>query len=113
VIEIIAFILIASGIYFILKGLTEKPEFDERYYDYGRYEEELDERYYERYRPYELKREYDEEDREVKKEVKGGGVILIGPIPIVFGESRYAFYALVLAILLMVISIFFIIAANI
>lgn len=104
-IEIIAFILMAAGIYFILRGLTEKPAFDERYY---RNRNEM-------YNQYELKREYgySEEDREVKKEVRGGGVILIGPIPIVFGESRYAFYALVLAIILMVLSIFFILAANI
>jgi len=39
--------------------------------------------------------------------VKGGGVILIGPIPIVFGsDARWASVAIVLAILLMLIVLF-------
>jgi uncharacterized protein (TIGR00304 family) len=43
-----------------------------------------------------------------KKKVRGGGVILIGPIPIVFGELRFALYALLLAIVLAALSIIFI-----
>lgn len=37
---------------------------------------------------------------------KGGGVILIGPIPIVFGsDRRYVFIAMILAIVLMLVSL--------
>ncbi|HID42622.1 MAG TPA: DUF131 domain-containing protein, partial [Archaeoglobaceae archaeon] len=73
------------------------PEFNEEYY-------------YEPYERYEYR--YNKEEKKVKKDVKGGGAILIGPIPIVFGESRYAVYALMLAILLMMLSILFILAAR-
>ncbi len=79
-IEAIAIILIILGIFIVLKGLRE---------DYGYHIEE-----------YEKRRE---EEREVKKEVKAGGVILIGPIPIVFGDSKYATLALVLTIILMLL----------
>lgn len=41
-----------------------------------------------------------------KRGVKGGGVILIGPIPVVFGsDARWASVALVLAIVLIVLVI--------
>ncbi len=40
--------------------------------------------------------------------VKGGGVILIGPIPLVFGtDKRYALLMMILAIVLMWLSITF------
>ncbi len=43
-----------------------------------------------------------------KKRVKGGGVILIGPIPIVFGtDKKYALALMVLAIVLMLLAIIF------
>ncbi len=45
----------------------------------------------------------EEEEKERRTEITGGGVVLIGPIPIVFGNSRYAVLALVLSILLMVV----------
>ncbi len=38
-------------------------------------------------------------------EVEGGGVIMIGPIPIVFGTQRGATLAMVLAIILMLLWI--------
>jgi uncharacterized protein (TIGR00304 family) len=39
-------------------------------------------------------------------EVKGGGVILIGPIPVVFGsDARWAVIAILLAIVLVVLSL--------
>ena len=38
-------------------------------------------------------------------DVEGGGVIMIGPIPIVFGTSRGAMIAMILAIILMVLWI--------
>jgi uncharacterized protein (TIGR00304 family) len=39
---------------------------------------------------------------EMKGEVKGGGVVMIGPVPIVFGsDAKWASVAIVLAIILM------------
>ncbi|AEH24303.1 TIGR00304 family membrane protein [Pyrococcus yayanosii] len=38
-----------------------------------------------------------------ESEVEGGGVIMIGPIPIIFGTQRGATLAMVLAIVLMVL----------
>lgn len=44
------------------------------------------------------------EEGERRTEVKGGGVILIGPIPIVFGsDAKWASIAIALAIVLVVI----------
>lgn len=48
--------------------------------------------------------------KKVKKDVKAGGVILIGPFPIVFGESKLALYALILAIL--VISLILLLSVS-
>ena len=46
--------------------------------------------------------------REVDTKVGGGGVVLIGPIPIVFGtSSKWVVVALVLVILLMLLSLIF------
>ena len=43
-----------------------------------------------------------EGSRDEGVEVKGGGVVMIGPIPIIFGsDARWASFALVLAIVLM------------
>jgi uncharacterized protein (TIGR00304 family) len=43
-----------------------------------------------------------------KGEVKGGGVVLIGPIPIVFGsDARWASVAVALALVLVVLLILF------
>ena len=46
---------------------------------------------------------------EIKEEkIKGGGVILIGPVPVVFGtDKRYALILIILAIVLMLLSIIF------
>ena len=44
------------------------------------------------------------EEGEKRTEVRGGGVILIGPIPIIFGsDAKWASVAIVLAIVLIVI----------
>ena len=41
-------------------------------------------------------------------EVKGGGVVLIGPIPIIFGsDMKWASIAIVLAIILIVVTLVF------
>ena len=43
-----------------------------------------------------------------KRRVKGGGVVLIGPMPIVFGtDKKYALILMVLAIVLMLLAIIF------
>ncbi len=56
-------------------------------------------------------RESEERDAEQEigeKKVKGGGVILIGPIPIVFGtDKKYALILMILAIVLMLLAIIF------
>ncbi|NJD52837.1 MAG: DUF131 domain-containing protein [Candidatus Methanoperedens sp.] len=47
-------------------------------------------------------------DTEPETEVKGGGVILIGPIPIVFGsDKRYAIISILLTIALMILALVF------
>ncbi|RLI81721.1 hypothetical protein DRP07_06825, partial [Archaeoglobales archaeon] len=66
-------------------------------YDYDEFEDEE----YKKYKEY---GEYDWENREGKK-IKGAGIIMIGPIPIIFGDSKYAFYLGIVAIILMVLSI--------
>ncbi len=40
-----------------------------------------------------------------ESEVEGGGVIMIGPVPIVFGTGRAATLTVILAVLLMVLWI--------
>ncbi len=48
-----------------------------------------------------------EESIEKKRSVKGGGVVLIGPIPIVFGSSwKIAVILMVLAIIIIIVSLF-------
>ena len=42
------------------------------------------------------------------EKIKGGGVIMIGPLPIVFGsDKKYAFIAMIMAIVLMLLAIVF------
>ena len=42
---------------------------------------------------------------ERQTKVKGGGVVMVGPIPIIFGsDARWTVIAVILAILLMVLS---------
>lgn len=102
--EYIALILIILGMYFIISGLRDStPEYVLKQplpeYDYEPFEENDDYEY------------VLEKKKKRKTEVKGGGVILIGPIPIVFGDSRIAFYTLILTIVLMILSIIFILIA--
>jgi len=43
-----------------------------------------------------------------EKKIEGGGVVLIGPIPIVFGsDKKYALIAMVLAIVIMLLYLMF------
>ena len=47
------------------------------------------------------------EDGRKKTEVRGGGVILIGPIPIIFGtDIRWTVVAMVLALVLLILGLF-------
>jgi uncharacterized protein (TIGR00304 family) len=48
------------------------------------------------------------EEEERRTEVRGGGIIMIGPIPIIFGsDAKWASAAIVLAIVLIVIVLLF------
>jgi len=90
--EYIAVVLIAAGIFLVVQGLRERYAFDDVYHS--------------------TYPEFDEEERmsmekREKSEIHGGGVILIGPLPIVFGESKYAVVALILTIFLMILAILF------
>jgi uncharacterized protein (TIGR00304 family) len=47
-------------------------------------------------------------EEERRTEVRGGGIIMIGPIPIIFGsDAKWASAAIVLAIVLIVIVLLF------
>ena len=96
--ELIAIALVILGTFLIFRGLTESYE-ELEWYEPRRV------RRYEEYEP-----EFEEERRKKKTEVKAGGVVLIGPIPIVFGESRFAVYALILTIVLMLMAIMLMLA---
>lgn len=44
--------------------------------------------------------------QEIKEKVKGGGVIFIGPVPVVFGtDKKYALLLMILAIVIMLLAI--------
>lgn len=88
-IAILAAVIIILGLYLIFTGLREEIEIREAFEGYEDYEVD----------------KLVEDQIKKKKRVKGGGVILIGPIPIVFGDSKYAVISLILAIVLMLLSI--------
>ncbi len=47
------------------------------------------------------------EEGERRTEVRGGGVVMVGPVPIVFGsDAKWASIAMVLAIVLVVVVLF-------
>jgi len=76
-IEILAIILILLGFALVILGLLERSGSDE-------------------YSEYEDVKGYEEK---VEKKVKGGGIILIGPFPIVIGDPRLALIALIFALI--------------
>lgn len=48
-----------------------------------------------------------EKEPERRTSIRGGGVVLIGPIPIIFGsDAKWATVAIVLAIILVLITLF-------
>lgn len=85
---LIAVILVLIGFYLIITGLREEVEI----------------------KPMKIKveKEQEEEYMPKRRKISGGGVVLIGPVPIVFGESRFTFFALILAMILMILSLFFV-----
>ncbi len=51
-------------------------------------------------------RSNEKKDGKERAEVRGGGVVLIGPIPIIFGsDAKWASIAVVLAIILVLVSL--------
>mgnify|MGYP002332684236 CR=1 FL=1 len=107
--EIIAIAMIAVGIFLVIRGFTERLEFGYEELEFRELEEQKDWEDWEEYKW--RKREEMERMRKPekpKRDIKAGGVVLIGPIPIVFGDSKYASLALILAIILMVLSLIYI-----
>lgn len=79
---LIGLIFVLFGLILILSAFTtQKKPFNEKIPDYPEFAE---------------------------KEKRYGGLVLIGPIPIVFGDARLAIIAMVLAITLMLLSFIFI-----
>ena len=56
----------------------------------------------------ELDYEYDERPPEKKTSIKGGGVILIGPIPIVFGSNRKTALVMMIVAIILILVVFFV-----
>ncbi len=49
-----------------------------------------------------------EGEEKAHERIKGGGVILIGPVPIVFGtDKKYALLLMILAIVLMLLAVLY------
>ncbi len=99
---LVALVVILIGLYLIISGLRERYQFEE---DYERYFDE------ENYKKYEEKRI--DKEKKLEKKVRGGGVVIVGPIPIVFGDTRLAVVALILAIVLTVLFISLILLQHI
>ena len=58
--------------------------------------------------PLEREEDNDDDGEQRKPKLKGGGVIFIGPIPIIFGsDAKWAAIAIILAILLILVSLVF------
>lgn len=76
-------IFIFIAILLFMFGFTSKIETDELNYSYG------------------------EQPPQKKTSVKGGGVVLIGPIPIVFGSNwKIALVMMIVAIIIIIVSFF-------
>jgi len=53
-----------------------------------------------------------QENRERKQTIKGGGIVLVGPIPIVIGSSWKIALALILAALVLILLVYFLFYFN-
>ncbi len=94
---------IVSGLALIVIGLFENPDFPS--YEELSYENNHNQAYseYGGYPEYET--DTDRVERHEKRKTEFGGVVLIGPIPIVFGnDKRAAILAVVLTMLLMLMT---------
>lgn len=100
--EYIAIAITILGIYLVIRGFSESDARSPYSHPFPEIEDDWGT---------DLRREMKDENvrgmPEKKTEIRGGGVILIGPIPIVFGDSKYALYALILSIVLMLLAIVF------
>ena len=110
-IETLGLILVFLGILLIFIGLTksERPEYvyeptkTRRYEVPSEIELEEFEGYEEGYETHMPEKKFRE--RRVDKKVRGAGIIMIGPIPIIIGDSKYAFYLSIIAVILMILAI--------
>ncbi len=92
--EYLAVVLMAAGAFLLIQGLRERYpeyEFPSSWEVHDRQKEAV----------------IDDNGSEKRSGVRGGGVVLIGPIPIVFGDSKYAVAALILTIFLMLLALAF------
>jgi|Deesub1362B_J571_1020462.scaffolds.fasta_scaffold00568_18 uncharacterized protein (TIGR00304 family) len=94
--ELIAYFLILTGIILIFAGMISRVEYPEDVHE--PFEES-------RYEDFEI-----EEKKIERRKVKGAGIVMIGPIPIIFGDSKYALYLAILAIFLMLFGFLFMIS---
>ncbi len=87
------------GIFLLIYGLIETPDFEQTP-DYSIPDYSIDENIDEWSKVEETRK------KEKERKVDFGGVVMIGPIPIVFGsDKKAAMLAMILAILLMILAI--------
>jgi|Deesub1362A_J573_1020465.scaffolds.fasta_scaffold00049_82 uncharacterized protein (TIGR00304 family) len=113
--EVIGILLIFAGLFLVFKGLTSADTFYQEYEDFDT-EETMHPKTVRRYADIEDELYPDEQyeyGKQKRAKVRGGGVILIGPIPIVFGDSKYAFWLVLLTIILMLLSLLIMFSGNI
>ena len=60
----------------------------------------------------ELDFEYESSPPEKKTSVKGGGVVLIGPIPIVFGSNWKITLVMMIVAIILILVVFFVLRSN-
>jgi len=105
----IGYLLIFIGMILVFIGLI----YPTRYEQYGKepyegYERKYEMREYDRYKMKYTQEEYDQTEKRESR-VKAGGIIMIGPIPIIFGDAKLTFYLAILAVVLMIFGFLFMI----
>ncbi len=105
---LIGFLIIIAGMAF---GASQGSE-QERYYSDGRESNSGKEGYFKNAADFEKRTDSgrnssgDNFERKTSSKIKGGGVIMLGPIPIVFGsDGESAKSAIILAILMMLLAL--------
>ncbi len=92
---VLGFIIVISGLILLISGLFEET---------SKYEK-VDEIYEFETPKFENKESLEDDVKKNKSKVDFGGVVMIGPIPIVFGNnSRAVIFAIILVIILMVLT---------